>query len=181
MDIQALAQDIPPEGEHSLEGIDFITSGEQYLTFNLGQEQYAIDILCVEEIRSWEQPTIIPNSPDYVKGVINMRGVIVPIIDLRMKFAIGEVTYSEVTVVIVLTVENDTGTRTIGFVVDAVSDVLNADESDIQNSPSFGGSIAHHYIQGIVNVGEKVVTLLNVVALQEIEKHKINHQGPKHD
>ena len=179
MDIQVLAQEIPAQGEYSLEGIDFITNGEQYLTFTLGLEQYAIDILCVEEIRSWERPTIIPNSPSYVKGVINMRGIIVPIIDLRMKFSIGEACYTDMTVVIVLTVENDTGSRTIGFVVDAVSDVLNADESDIQSSPAFGGAIAHHYIQGIVNVGENVVTLLNVDALQEIEKH--NQLGQKYD
>jgi len=80
MDIQALAQDVPIEGEYTMEGVDFITSGEQYLTFLLSQEQYAVDILCVEEIRSWEQPTKIPNAPSYVKGVINMRGIIVPIV-----------------------------------------------------------------------------------------------------
>ena len=77
MNIQAMAKDIPVEGEHSIEGVDFITSGDQYLTFLLEKEQYAVDILCVEEIRSWENPTIIPNAPGYIKGVINMRGVIV--------------------------------------------------------------------------------------------------------
>lgn len=172
MDIQALAQKIPVEGEHSLEGIDFITSGEQYLTFMLSDEQYAVDILCVEEIRSWEKPTQIPNSPSYVKGVINMRGVIVPIIDLRMRFGIGEATYSEITVVIVLTIEGEGKAKTIGFVVDAVSDVLNAEEDEIKKAPMFGGSIPPNFIEGLINQGTDVVTLLNVNQLKQIEPHK---------
>ncbi len=175
MDIQALAAEIPAEGEHSLEGIDFITSGEQYLTFLLEHEQYAVDILCVEEIRSWEHPTQIPNSPSYVKGVINMRGIIVPIIDLRLKFNIGNAIYTETTVVIVLTIEIDDTSRTIGFVVDAVSDVLNAEDNEIKNAPAFGGCVPQQYISGIVNVGKNVVTLLNVEALQVIEPHKLNN------
>jgi len=174
MDIQALAQDVPVEGEYSMEGVDFITSGEQYLTFLLALEQYAVDILCVEEIRSWEQPTKIPNAPSYVKGVINMRGIIVPIVDLRLKFSIGEAQYNESTVVIVLTVETNGKSRTIGFVVDAVSDVLNAEVDDIKNAPAFGGCVPQNYVEGLVNVGDNVVTLLNVKALQEIEAHQLN-------
>ncbi|WP_448214265.1 chemotaxis protein CheW [Colwellia sp. MEBiC06753] len=173
MDIQTLAKDIPVEGEYSLEGIDFITSGEQYLTFLLDTEQYAVDILCVEEIRSWEKPTRIPNSPEYVKGVINMRGVIVPIVDLRVKFGIGEADYSETTVVIVLSYESAEESRTIGFVVDAVSDVLNAEDSEIKAAPALGGVIPQHYVNGLVNVGAGVVTLLNVEALQQIEAHSV--------
>ncbi len=175
MNIQDMANDIPAEGEHSLEGIDFITSGEQYLTFLLGNEQYGVDILCVEEIRSWENPTKIPNSSDYVKGVINMRGIIVPIIDLRLKFTICEAVYTETTVVIVLTIESDGKSRTVGFVVDAVSDVLNTEKDDIKNAPAFGGCVPQQYISGIVNVDENVVTLLNVEALQIIESHKSTH------
>jgi purine-binding chemotaxis protein CheW len=174
MDIQSLAKDIPSEGEYSLEGIDFITSGEQYLTFFLSEEQYAVNILCVEDIRSWEQPTKIPNAPEYIKGVINMRGIIVPIIDLRLKFNFGKVSYSEITVVIVLTIEIEDCSRTLGFVVDAVSDVLNAQDSEIKNSPAFGGCVPPKYIDGLINVGEKVVTLLNVEALQHIEEHKVS-------
>jgi purine-binding chemotaxis protein CheW len=172
MDIQALAEDIPVEGEYSLEGIDFISSGEQYLTFLLGIEQYAVNILSVEEIRSWESPTRIPNSPNDVKGVINMRGIIVPIIDLRIKFNMGEANYLETTVVVVLKVELDDSARTIGFVVDAVSDVLNTEENEIKKSPAFGGCVPHHYIDGLVNVGDNVVTLLNVQALQSIKPHE---------
>ena len=174
MNIQDMASDIPVEGEHSLEGIDFITSGEQYLTFLLDAEQYAVDILCVEEIRSWEQPTKIPNSPTYVKGVINMRGIIVPIIDLRLKFTIGEAIYLETTVVIVLTYQSEESARTIGFVVDAVSDVLNAEQQDIKPAPAFGGCVGHQYIDGLINSESKVVTLLNVPALQHIEEHRLH-------
>jgi purine-binding chemotaxis protein CheW len=174
MDIQMLAEEVPVEGEYSLEGIDFITSGEQYLTFLLAKEQYAVDILCVEEIRSWENPTRIPNSPGYIKGVINMRGIIVPIVDLRMKFNIGEAVYCETTVVIVLTVETEEKTRTIGFVVDAVSDVLNVEANEIKSAPVFGGCVPQNYLDGLVNVGENVVTILNVKALQAVEKHQIS-------
>lgn len=171
MNIQELAEDIPVEGEYAIEGIDFITSGQQYLNFLLDNEQYAVDILCVEEIRSWEHPTKIPNAPSYVKGVINMRGVIVPIVDLRLKFNIGEASYHETTVVIVLTYNNNESSRTIGYVVDAVSDVLNVESQDIQRSPSFGSCIQPHYIEGLINIDKSVVTLLSVEHLQKIEKH----------
>ena len=172
MDIQDLAGQIPIEGEYALEGIDFITSGEQYLTFKLANEQYGIDILCVEEIRSWEKPTTIPNAPNHVCGVINMRGVIVPIIDLRIKFNIGDAVYSETTVVIVLNLVNDDVSKTIGFVVDAVSDVLNAEESEIKDAPAFGGHVPQHFISGLVNVGDNLVTLIDTAAMQNLEPHK---------
>lgn len=174
MNIQAMAQDIPAEGEQAIEGVDFITSGDQYLTFMLAQEQYAVDILCVEEIRSWEQPTKIPNAPSYIKGVINMRGIIVPIVDLRLKFSIGEATYLETTVVIVLTYQTDDKSRTIGFVVDAVSDVLNVESSDIKPAPAFGGCVGQQFIDGLINSEQKVVTLLNVASLQQIDKHRLH-------
>jgi purine-binding chemotaxis protein CheW len=174
MNIQAMAQDIPVEGEHSIEGVDFITSGDQYLTFLLADEQYAVDILCVEEIRSWETPTKIPNAPGYIKGVINMRGVIVPIVDLRLKFGIGEASYLETTVVIVLTYQNDDKSRTIGFVVDAVSDVLNVESVDIKPAPAFGGCVSQQFIDGLINSEQKVVTILNVAHLQQVEQHPMN-------
>ena len=174
MDIQTLAKDIPSQGEQTLEGLEFITNTEQYLTFVLGNEQFAIDILCVEEIRNWERPTQIPNAPSYVKGVINMRGVIVPIIDLRMKFGIGKPIYIVTTVVIVLTIEVEHTSKVIGFVVDAVSDVLNADADDIKKAPAFGGSIPPEFITGLVNQDTNVITLLSPEALNKIEKHQID-------
>lgn len=174
MNIQDLASKVPVQGETALEGLEFITSGDQYLTFLLANEQYAVDILCVEEIRSWEQPTKIPNSPHYVKGVINMRGVIVPIVDLRLKFNISEASYHKTTVVIVLTYQTESSSRTIGFVVDAVSDVLNVEPTEIKSFPSFGGSVQPQYIEGLINVGKSVVTLLNVENLQQVEEHVLS-------
>ncbi len=160
----------------SLEGIDFISGGDQYLTFCLCEEHYGVDILSVTEIRGWEEPTLIPNSPDYVKGVINLRGVIVPILDLRIRFHIGEPNYKPTTVVIVLAVKGEQASCTMGFVVDAVSDVLNAESEDIKIAPSFGGLIEPNYIQGLVNVGADVVTLLSVDQLVQLDEEGAHHE-----
>lgn len=171
MNIQDIAQDITVQGEHELDNIGFISNKEQYLIFLLNEEKYAINILSVEEIRNREEPTKIPNSPSYVKGVINMRGIIVPILDLRLKFYINEGSYDENTVVIILTIEVDNKSRTIGFIVDAVSDVLDVDEDDIKQDSIMGGCIPKEYIRGLVNVGDEVVTLLRVEELYAIESH----------
>ncbi|WP_317931044.1 chemotaxis protein CheW [Halioxenophilus sp. WMMB6] len=173
--------EVPEVGSHnskelSLEGIDFITDGDQYLTFRLCNEHYGVDILSVTEIRGWEVPTLIPNSPNYVKGVINLRGVIVPILDLRIRFQIGQPDYTPTTVVIVLAVKNDRMNCTMGFVVDAVSDVLNAEACDIKPAPNFGGLVEAHYIQGLVNVGKNVVTLLHVDQLLTLEEEGSAHE-----
>lgn len=169
MDIQTLAPKIPDSDQTVIEEIDFISNGKQFLMFNLGNELYAVDILCVEEIRSWEEPTIIPNAPNYVKGVINIRGLIVPIIDFRLKFDVCVAEYIDSTVVMVLTIETDDATKTMGFVVDAVSDVIDVEDDDIKVSAGFVGSIPQENVQGLVNVNERVVTLLNVPALQHID------------
>lgn len=153
-----------------LEGIDFITSGNQYLTFCLGDEHYGVDILQVTEIRGWEAPTLIPNALDYVKGVINIRGVIVPIVDLRLRFSVGNPDYLPTTVVIVLTVDSEQGSCTMGFVVNSVSDVLNADDDEIQKAPEFGTSISGEYIDGLVNTGDNIVTLLNIQQLAKLDQ-----------
>lgn len=156
--------------EFEIEGVDFISNGEQFLTFCLGDEHYGVDILSVNAIRGWDKPTLIPNSPGYVKGVINLRGVIVPIIDLRERFGVGEQVYTATTVVIVLTGVAEGKERTMGFVVDAVSDVLNAEEKDIKKAPMFGGSLAQEFVDGLVNVGENVLTLLNVETLLTLDE-----------
>jgi purine-binding chemotaxis protein CheW len=173
VDLQIGNQTITVDEEASnnveLEGIDFITSGNQYLTFILGDEHYGVDILSVKEIRGWENPTLIPNSADYVKGVINMRGVIVPILDLRIRFDVGELTYDATTVVIVLSMESSERSCTMGFVVDAVSDVLNAEQNEIRPAPPFHGNIQPEYIEGLVNVGGNVVTLIHVDQLLNLE------------
>ena len=145
-----------------LEGIDFISDEDQYLTFDLGQEVFGVDILRVTEIRGWEEPTLLPNSPSYVKGVINIRGLIVPIIDLRARFSLGELSYLPTTVVIVLNCSVEGVQRTMGFVVDAVSDVLNTNSEQIKPPLAFGGSIKQDNIEGMVNTPDHIVTLLKV-------------------
>lgn len=170
MTIEVPEASLISDQELQLEGVDFISSGEQYLTFCLGDEHYGVDILSVNAIRGWERPTLIPNSPDYVKGVINLRGVIVPILDLRSRFGVGEETYTPTTVVIILSREMGPRRRTMGFVVDAVSDVLNADEDEVKKPPLFGGSLDQSFIDGLVNVGKDVVTLLNVDALVTLDE-----------
>ena len=170
MNIMEIEEVGSTNSDYTVEGLDFISSGEQYLTFTLGQEHYGVDILCVREIRGWEAPTLIPNSPDFVKGVINLRGIIVPILDLRMRFQVGEVRYTPTTVVIVLNSTPNERGRTMGFVVDAVSDVLNSDENDIKKAPSYGGLVQPRYIKGLVNSNNDVITLLNIAALQSLEE-----------
>jgi purine-binding chemotaxis protein CheW len=174
MSIEVADQAISDQ-ELRLEGIDFITSGDQYLTFTLGNEHYGLDVLRVNEIRGWDPPTLIPNAPEHIKGVTNLRGNIVPIIDLRIQFQIGDVTYSETTVVIVISLANDQVNRTMGFVVDTVSDVLNTEQSEIKNPSAFGGSVPAAYVKGLVNVGDDVVTLLNIEQLLSLDEDHVEH------
>lgn len=137
--------------------------GEQFLTFMLNGEEYGVDILRVQEIKGWETATEIPNTPPYVLGVINLRGAIMPVIDLRLRFGFPSAEYTASTVVIVLRVRNDGGAeRTMGFVVDAVSDVYNIPEGNLQPPPDFGGTIRTDYVKGLAMVEEKMVILLNV-------------------
>ena len=136
--------------------------GEQFLTFILNDEEYGIDILRVQEIKGWEPATIIPNTPAYVLGVINLRGAIMPVIDLRLRFGFEAAEYSATTVVIVLRIKNPEGLeRTMGFVVDGVSDVYNIPAGQLQPPPEFGGSIRTDYVKGLAMVEEKMVILLD--------------------
>jgi purine-binding chemotaxis protein CheW len=134
----------------------------EYLTFRLGDEDYGVDILRVREIRGWEMVTRIPNSPEYVKGVLNLRGSIVPIFDMRQRLGMDVRDYSKDTVVIVLRVRNKENEKNIGVVVDEVSDVLNAQQDSIRNAPQFGSGIPIEYITGLVDVDGKMVMLLDV-------------------
>jgi purine-binding chemotaxis protein CheW len=117
----------------------------EFLTFRLGQEEYGIDILKVQEIRSYEQPTRIANSPAFIKGVVNLRGVIVPIVDLRIKLNCTSVEYTDLTVVIVLNVKG----RVVGTVVDSVSDVLQLTQDAIKPAPDLSSSVDSSFITGI--------------------------------
>ena len=133
----------------------------QYLTLRLGGEEYAIDILRVQEIRSYEEPTSMVNSPSFVKGVVNLRGVIVPIVDLRMKLNIANVEYNEFTVVIILNVKG----TVIGAVVDGVSDVVTLASKIIKPAPQFESSIESRFIVGLANIGERMLIVMNIETL----------------
>ena len=136
-------------------------SGE-YLTFRLGSEEYGIDILKVQEIRSYEQPTRIANAPDFIKGVVNLRGVIVPIVDLRLKLNCASAEYNSFTVVIVLNVKN----RVVGAVVDSVSDVLELSREAIKPAPELSSaSVDTSFITGIGSVNDRMLILMDIEGL----------------
>lgn len=134
---------------------------EQFLTFMLGEELYGVDILKVQEIRGWSEPTQIPNAPEFIRGVMNLRGAIVPILDLRRRFGMDETEFTKYTVVIVVNVQD----RTIGMIVDAVSDVVDLNTTDIRPSPDFGASIDASFIRGLSPQEEQMVIVLNVDAM----------------
>lgn len=150
---------------------------DQILSFILDAEEYGVDILRVQEIKGWEKTTSIPNSPKYVMGVINLRGAVVPIIDLRVRFGLDNVTYDDSTVVIILRAHTDNGSsKIIGLVVDGVSDVHSVHMSQLQQAPNMKGTINSEYINGLATVGDKMVIILSVDhlindgILHEIEK-----------
>ena len=169
MNIFQTKNELSANSSSALLGIDNSNDGDQHLSFVLGDEHYAVDILSVSEIRCWEKPTLVPHTPEYMKGVINLRGIIVPVFDLRIRFGVGEIEYSATTVVVVLKLMSGTQRKIIGFTVDAVSDVLNINEKDIIKAPSFGGNLPSHYIKGLANIGNNVITVLSLEALLNIE------------
>lgn len=140
-------------------------SADQYLTFMLNEEEYGVDILRVQEIKGWSSTTHIPNTPDYIRGVMNLRGAIVPIIDLRSRFMMPTIEHTATTVVIVLKVCAESGERTIGFVVDAVSDVYNVSIENFRPAPDFGGNVRTDFIRALATVDDKMVILLDIDVL----------------
>lgn len=142
-------------------GSDAAQAGREYLSFVLGDAQYCIDILKVQEIRTYEPPTRIANTPAFIKGVINLRGNIVPIIDLRVKFGLPEQRYDTQTVVIVLNIAK----RTVGVVVDGVSDVIAVPASEIKPAPELGGGLDTQYLQGLATVGGQMMILIDIEKL----------------
>jgi len=143
---------------------------EQYLTFELAGEAYGVEILKVQEIRGWEPVRAIPNTPDYIKGALNLRGSIVPIIDLREQFGMEKTEYSPVTVVIVLCVENSHGTNVMGIVADAVSDVLDINLAEIKETPKLGSKIDTRYMRGMYVGNKQMVMLLDSDKLLDSEE-----------
>lgn len=144
-------------------GVEVVTDLScQYLTFLLADEEYAVDILRVIEIKGWQEATHIPNTPDYVQGVINIRGTIVPIIDLRKRFGLPPREYGPTTVVIVVKVDTGDRARTMGIVVDGVSEVYNITGDEMKPPPEFGGSVSIEYVKGLATVQEKMVIALDI-------------------
>ena len=142
----------------------------QYLTFILDGEEYGIPILRVSGIQGWEKTTPIPNSPEFVKGIINLRGEVVPIIDLRKRFGLDEKAYDAHTVVIVIKIEQTDKTRTIGLVVDAVADVYDIGEEHMHATPDFGGKIDDDFVEGLGMINEKMVIILEINNLVDWSK-----------
>ena len=138
--------------------IGITTDGSQFLTFQLGEELYGVDILLVQEIKGYTTVTKIPNTPSDIKGVLNLRGTIVPIVELRTKFGLPTIDYTMFTVIVVVVVQD----RIMGLVVDSVSDVLNIDKKDIQPPPQFGAKVDVSVLTGIGKSGDKLVALLNI-------------------
>lgn len=134
---------------------------QQYLSFALGDEQYAIDILKVQEIKGYSGITPIPNTPPHIRGVMNLRGTVIPVVDLRAKFNLESHPYNKFTVIIVVNL----GARIIGLVVDAVSDVLDISHNDVRPAPDLGSSDGTRFVSGMVHVGEHLVVLLDIATL----------------
>lgn len=133
-------------------------AGNEFLAFTLGREEYGIDILKVQEIRGYEQVTRIANAPDFVKGVVNLRGIIVPIVDMRIKFNLGEPTYDQFTVVIILNI----GGRIMGMVVDSVSDVITLKEEQVKPAPEMGTAFNTDYLIGLGTLDERMLILIDI-------------------
>jgi purine-binding chemotaxis protein CheW len=138
-----------------------VNNATEVLSFRLGGEEYAISILKVQEIRGYDAVTRIASAPEYLKGVVNLRGIIVPIVDMRIKFNVGTATYDAFTVVIVLNINN----HTIGMVVDSVSDVVTLTPDQIKPAPEMGASVAGEFLQGLGTVGERMLILLDIDGL----------------
>lgn len=137
-------------------------SSEQYLTFMLAGEEYGVDILRVQEIKGWDKVTRIPHTPDYVLGVINLRGAVVPILDLRRRFGLETIAFGPTTVVIVMRVMTGRDERTVGVVVDAVSEVYNVDAADTKPPPDVCGSVDTVFVKALATIEEKMLILLDI-------------------
>ena len=144
-------------------GADLDGNTEQVLTFILSDEEYGVDILRVQEIKGWDAVTQVPNTPEYVRGVINLRGIIVPIIDLRTRFSMEQREYGPTNVVIVLKViSGNNDSRIMGIVVDGVSDVYNVNKDEIKAAPDFGEGVDSSFVKGLATVEEKMVIILDI-------------------
>jgi purine-binding chemotaxis protein CheW len=142
------------------------TSGKEFLAFTLGQEEYGIDILRVQEIRGYEQVTRIANAPEFIKGVVNLRGTIIPVVDMRIKFRLGTPTYDQFTVVIILNI----GGRVMGMVVDSVSDVTTLTPEQVKPAPEMGTTFDSDYLIGLGTLNERMLILVDIDKLMSSDE-----------
>ena len=145
------------------------SGSSQYLTFMLAGEEYGVEILKVQEIKGWDTVTPIPNTPDYMLGVLNLRGAIVPIVDLRNRFQLDDIQFGPTTVVIVVKMQNQDQSRTVGLVVDAVAEVYRLENDAVQPAPEMGTTVHTEFVRGLVTVDKKMVILLDVDRLIDFE------------
>jgi purine-binding chemotaxis protein CheW len=146
---------------------------EKYLSFRLAKEEFAIDVLSVREIMGMQEVTSVPQTPAYVKGVINLRGKVIPVVDLRLKFGLPELEYTQRTCIIVVQIEGEAGKMLMGAIVDGVSEVLTLQAADIEEPPDFGDGTSAPYILGMAKIKNKVKILLDinmVLTAQEVQK-----------
>lgn len=145
---------------------------EQYLTFLLGEDEYGIDILAVQEIHGWIKPRPIPDTPDYICGVFDWRGLVVPVVDLRIRFDYQEAVYDTKTVYIILKIGNSLSDQSFiaAIVVDAVSDVCNIEENEIKPSSEFGCKVNVKFIEGIAKVNDSIVVVLSLESLLNLSE-----------
>ncbi|PCI65151.1 MAG: chemotaxis protein CheW [Gammaproteobacteria bacterium] len=145
---------------------------QQFLTFIMGKDEYGVDILAVQEIHIWVEPRPMPNTPEYIRGVIDWRGTIVPIIDLRVRFKYPEATYTDTTVVIILQTKMAGSDQVciVGIVVDAVADVYDVSNENLKKAPNFGSKIDTKYIKGMTKINESMIIILDIERLINLEE-----------
>jgi purine-binding chemotaxis protein CheW len=157
-------QNTAPVSDEKKTGHDI--AGHEFLAFTLGKEEYGIHILKVQEIRGYESVTRIANAPDFIKGVVNLRGIIVPIVDMRIKFNLGEPTYDQFTVVIILNI----GGRVVGMVVDSVSDVTTLSPEQIKPAPEMGTALNTDYLIGLGTLDHRMLILVDIDRLMSSDE-----------
>ncbi|WP_284422762.1 MULTISPECIES: chemotaxis protein CheW [unclassified Bradyrhizobium] len=150
---------------------------QQFITFTLGDEEYGIDIMVVREIKGWTETTMIPNAPAHVRGVINLRGIIVPIFDLRARFGVGVTVPTSMHVVIIVAA----GTRTVGLLVDTVSDIISVDPKEIRDVPDMGVPIEDQFLEGLVAIENRMVTLVSLAGLFGTPKASVTTTAARAD
>jgi purine-binding chemotaxis protein CheW len=147
-------------------------AGREFLAFKLGKEEYGIDILKVQEIRGYETVTRIASAPEFIKGVINLRGIIIPVVDMRIKFKLGEPVYDQFTVVIILNING----RVVGMVVDAVSDVTTLTQDQVKPSPEMGTAFSTEYIIGLGTIDQRMLILVDIDRLMSSSEMGLSDQ-----